>query len=484
MAKHQPTDTLADALRKLELDPATAPEHALEAIRSIRARSIATDAAIAHALGLIQIEGAAQLLAEMEPASTGATRREIRRALFKLRQRGFEAAPAPSPVKPIGPTATTGADSLRALMSPIDPEGARLVWIIKARPQGGSARLWGLTSESEGLVGATMVNLSGRQLREERSELERRAGLALVDADWRLADFIVCEAYRRTPEGRRGQVGNFLTIRAEIIASPPPVDFAHPIYDELAAECAAEPSLDLLKEPEIAEWRLPAEKTRSYIDEVNDIRQSPLVLNRFQQEDRINTIVERAIGELLSGENGIDCATPPRRYRVLSRPRRPASGGGMGGIGGDADARPCRFEANPVFPEFRPRQPRRDTRRAGRAQRDEPRLIVTPAEVMRERQASAAARARRCALAYLIASGFSGLPTAPVKRAAVRRRSRCSGRPACNPPPALRTEKSRPAPGRDRESRSDGTASWSSSISDGCTSTVTLSTAMHEICFS
>jgi len=387
MAKHQAADTLADALRKLELDPAMTPEQALEAIRSLRARSTATDAAIAHALGLLPIDGAAQMLAEMEPASTGATRREIRRAMFKLRQRGFEAAPAPRPVvKPTGPTATA-AEALRALMSPIDPEGARIVWIIKARPQGGSARLWGLTSESEGLVGATLVNLSGRQLREERSELERRAGLALVDADWRLADFIVCEAYRRTPEARRGQVGNFLTIRAEIIANPPPGDFAHPVYDELAAEITADPSPDLLKEPEIAGWRLPAEKTKPYINEVNDIRQSPLVLNRFQQEDRINTIVDRAIVELLSGEAG----TIARRrledtaYYLARTGRRQAAGWAASAAArmrDQADLRRIPFFQNFVRVSLGAILAEQEEH-----ERDEPRLIVTPAEVMREQQA-------------------------------------------------------------------------------------------------
>ena len=383
MAKHQATDTLADALRKLELDPAMTPEQALEALRSLRAGSTATDAAIAHALGLLPIDGAAQLLAEMEPASSGGTRREVRRGLFKLRQRGIEAAPVLRAAKPSGAPAAF-AEALRALMSPIDAAGARIVWIIKARPQGGSARLWGLTSESEGLVGATLINLSGRQLREERTELERRAGLALVDADWRLADFILCEAYRRTPEARRGQVGNFLTIRAEIIASPPPADFAHPVYDELATEITAEPSLDLLKEPEIAGWRLPAEKTKPYVDEVNDIRQSRLVLNRFQQEDRINAIVDRAIVELLSGEGG----TIARRrledtaYYLARTSRRQAAGWAAAAAArmrDQADLRQIPFFQNFVRTSLGAILAEQEEQ-----ERDEPRLIVTPAEVMRE----------------------------------------------------------------------------------------------------
>ena len=38
---------------------------------------------------------------------------------------------------------------------PIDGDGARIVWILKARQGGGLRRLWGVVSEREGLVGVT-----------------------------------------------------------------------------------------------------------------------------------------------------------------------------------------------------------------------------------------------------------------------------------------------------------------------------------------
>jgi len=385
MGKHQATETLAEALRKLELDPAMEAEQALAALRELRGRSDTSAAAIAHALGLLPLDGAAQLLAEMEAASSGEARREIRRALFKLRQRGIEPAPQPASAEQARPLATPG-ENMSALLSAIDSEGARIVWIVKARPQGGSSRLWGLTSESEGLVGATLANLSRQQLREGRKEIEQRAQTVLVEADWRLADFILCEAYRRTPESRRGQVGNFLAIRAEIIATPPAADFQHPIYQEFAAEIAAEPALELLKEPDLAGWKLPAEKTKPYVDEVNEIRQSPLVLNRFQQEDRINAIVDRAIGDLLSGEG----ATIARRrledtaYYLARAGRRPAAGW--------AAAAAARLRDNadvkriPFFQEFVRANLGAILAEQEEHQRQEPRLIATPAEVMRERQ--------------------------------------------------------------------------------------------------
>src|SRR5260370_37692572 len=62
------------------------------------------------------------------------------------------------------------------------------------------------------------------------------------------------------------------------------------------------PAADLLKDPEIAGGKFPPAEIKPYVDEIKSIRESVLVLNRVQQEERINVIVERAVGELLGGE--------------------------------------------------------------------------------------------------------------------------------------------------------------------------------------
>src|SRR5208337_1599350 len=98
-----------------------------------------------------------------------------------------------------------------------------------------------LASETEGLTYTAIDTQSRREVREHRAEIERRFKLKLIEADWRLADFILCEAYRRTPESRRGRVGDFMAIRAEITSTPPPADFVHPVYEELLPE-PAEPA--------------------------------------------------------------------------------------------------------------------------------------------------------------------------------------------------------------------------------------------------
>ncbi len=371
-------------------DPTLAPAEAVAKLAELKGRAAVSDVPIARALGKVNDARAAAMLAEMEAGASGAIRREIRRALFRLKQHGIEPRATEAPRANIAATETSA--SLTALLSPIDAEGARIVWIVKPRIQGGVLRLWALISEAEGLVGAQNTGLTRRELKSEREQLEARARMKLVEADWRLGDFIICEAYRNTPEKRRGQVGNFLTLRAELIGSPPPADFDHPIYSEFAAESTGEPSIELMKEPEIQEWRLREALIKPYVDEIGQLGESMIVLSPVQKQQRVNIVIERALGDLLTGEN----ARRVRRrlediaYYMARDGRRTQAGWAAGAaakLRDSGDVRQSAFFQALVRTQL-------GTLAAEEQQKavDEPRLIMTPAEAMRAREA---ARMRR-----------------------------------------------------------------------------------------
>lgn len=380
-----------EALTAAGFDPAAPTPNALAKLRELRTNSAVPPAAIARALGNIADGGAAELLTEMEGEAAGPLRRAIRRSLFKLHQRGIE---PPSERRESAPQPAAGGDTsnLSALLSPIDPDGARIVWITKPRVSGGMMRLWGITSEDEGLVGAIAGNITRRDLRQEREDLERRSGMRLVDAEWCLADFVLCEAYRRTPEARRGKVGNFLALRAELITSPPPTDLEHPIYAELAAEASKDPSPELLKEPALLEWKLAGALVAPYVEELNRANESTIVLNQMQQQDRVAQIVERAIADLLGAESG---ARVRRRlediaYYLLKSGKREAAGWAVAAAAKLRDG--ADLKRLPFFVGFMRMQLGSVVAEEQQRAREEPRLIVTPAEAMR---ASEAARQRR-----------------------------------------------------------------------------------------
>jgi len=383
-------------LREAGFDPAAPPADAIAKLTALRGASAVSDGAIVRALASIATPESAAVLARMETLAAGALRRELRRALFKLRQRGIE-APRMEPSThdvPIAP-AQASEIGLSALLSPADADGARVVWIVKARPGAGLKRLWGLVSERDGLFGITLAPLTRKELRHERAELEARAGVSLIDADWRVADFILCDAWHRTPESHRGEVRNFFALRTELIAQSPPTDLKHPVYDEFAAELAHEPSPDLMQEPEVAAWPIAPAIVKPYADEIAGLRNSVIVLSRVQQEDRVVTVVERAIAELLAGEIGrrLRRHLEDTAYYFARTGRRPQAAWAVAAAARLRDGADLKRSA--FFQAFMRAQLGAIIAEEEQHQREEPRLIMTPAEAMRAQQAARARRQRR-----------------------------------------------------------------------------------------
>ena len=356
-----PESNLDDAkLLEAGFDPALAPADAIAKLRALKGMAGIADGAIARALGRIADPRAAAMLAEMEAGAAGALRREIRRALYKLKHHGIDAPAATAASVASAPRAAAAEKSEKtAMLSPIDAEGARIVWIVKPRVQGGVIRMWALISEREGLVGAQNTSLSRRELKSEREELERRAQVKLVDADWRVADFIACEAWRNTPESRRGHVGNFLTLRSELIASPPPTELLHPVYAELAAEAAGEPPAELLKEPEILEWRMPDAMLKPYVEEIARAGESVIVLNPLHKQERVNAVIERATVGTAERRQRPAGPAAARGYRVLHGAGWTPHAGGMGRGGRGAAARRNRRDQGAFLPGLHPHPARR-----------------------------------------------------------------------------------------------------------------------------
>ncbi|MBF6570026.1 MAG: hypothetical protein IVW54_14245 [Candidatus Binataceae bacterium] len=373
-------------LRKAGFDPATPPAQALATLDRLRGHATVTAAAIARALGNVKSTEAADRLIAMEREASGTVRREVRRSLFRLGQSGISPSPGiePSPPRPAAAVTVSG---MEGLLSPIDPAGVRLVWLIKSRPRGGLALLWGFASEEEGLVGVGFGPVSRHELRADRKRVEERAGVKFIEADWRLCDLILCEAYRETPASRRLPVGSFFNHRAEIIAEPPPDEnFVHPIYSELPTAAHGEPSIELLKEPEVLGWKFTAAMIKPYVDEIAQIQQSVIVLSPIQQQDRITPVIDKAIEDLFSG----DRARRTRRRLEDIAYYLEHSGRRSSAIHAAAAARKIREGADlksiPFFQNFVRTILGASIAEQQEHEREEPRLIMTPAEAMRSRQ--------------------------------------------------------------------------------------------------
>ncbi len=269
----------------------------------------ATDLAVVFALGRIFDAASLDALVELDrQVSDKETKKEIKRALFKLSQKGFT-APEQSreESKPAAPLFGTDRE-IEAYMSAVDGGGGRLIWIAKPQPSHGLQVIQAMLQDREGLLRFGGMHMKRKELRKMADEIKQQHGIAMISVPWEFADRIVYEGYEKGKE--RGQSGleNFHEIRS-ILATGKPKESAHPIYGKIDAAQARdgawrEQSRRLLDEPELRYWILTDDWVQAVLPQLQEAQTSRLVLNPLQKEERFNAIVRDAVKTLCAGENG------------------------------------------------------------------------------------------------------------------------------------------------------------------------------------
>jgi len=254
------------------------------------------------AIGELGTAGAAAALVALEPRVAGGTRRELRRALYRLRQRGvaIPAAPAAEEAPRVQPEG-----DVEAFVSAHDAAGDRLLWLVRRQSGGGSLVVAAQANEPGGLRDVQVVDMTRKQIRDVRQRLAREGGVTLVPAPWRTVDALLVEAHERTATHERGR--DYLRARKEITADPPAAaaepasrHASAPAADEASALAAG--SATLLREAPFAAWTPDPAVTGPFVEEIAALRDSPIVLNELQQRERVREVIRRGARALYPAE--------------------------------------------------------------------------------------------------------------------------------------------------------------------------------------
>ena len=266
-----------------------------------------TDLAVIFLLGKVASQASLAALREFAQAATNKEiKREIKRALFKLAQKGIESAePRESEAKPV--VFETGSD-IEAYMSAVDGGGGRLVWIIKPQPGHGLQVIQAMLHDREGLLRVGGMHLKRKELRSMVDEIKQRHHVSMIAIPWEYADRIVSEAYESAK--KRGQSGleNYHELRS-ILPGGARKEAHHPIYDRLNADevragAWRETSRRLLDEPELRYWFITDDWLQAFLPRLEEAQTSRLVLNPVQKEERFAGIVREAVKQLCGEEYG------------------------------------------------------------------------------------------------------------------------------------------------------------------------------------
>ncbi len=302
-----------EVLRSEGIDVEHPTAAAVEGLKGQFGKSEEADLAIVYLLGRITEPVALSTLVSLEQAAKGkAVKREARRSLFKLGQKGLVPPETPKDISRSEKADFNLGPGLEAYLSTVDSAGNRLIWLVKPQAGSGLQVIQGFCNDRDGLVQVGGSTIRRKELRQMIAEIKEKHRIDMISIPWDYADSALYEAFEKAKSQGRSGLEQFHTLRAHLnLAKPSPR--AHPIYehfdlDEVRSGPWRENSQRLLEEPEFQPWILLEETIRPYLERVQEAQQSRLVLNPLQREERISTLVREIVQELFAGDVGRDYA--------------------------------------------------------------------------------------------------------------------------------------------------------------------------------
>lgn len=295
---------VADELEKRGVD-ADDVSHALDALEKDWGSAPAVEAALVALLGGAGDATTGARLAELAGRTRDkGVKREIKRALYKLSQRGLwrepEAPPPPSTQELLGPS----EDQPEAWVSAIDPSGSRLLWMARRTGSGEMASMSAMVNETVGLQEFYAGGTTRKSLREAQRDLGTRNGVHLVEAPWQHVDALLQRAVAlgAKPE----QAADVARARREIVPHPattPPPSPVDALLDRAAAAAdaaALDDSVRALGEREVGAWLLPRSWVEPALGALDEAQSSVVIVSPQQQEERARDAVQRAANEIFA----------------------------------------------------------------------------------------------------------------------------------------------------------------------------------------
>jgi len=277
-------------------------------LREVLRKSPEMDLAAVFLLGKIATVEAAELLREFDQGvADKELKKEIKRAFFKISQKGVVLPVEPAAAKKPAPLFER-ENQIEAYMSAVDGGGGRLIWIAKPQPNRGLQVIQAMVHDREGLLRFGGVQMKRKELRAMADDIKREHGVSMIAIPWEFADWMIYEGYEKAKA--RGQSGleEFHVIRSGIGAGKPKA-VIHPVYEKLGAADFRdgpwrEHSRRLLEEPELRYWVIIDEWVQDCLTALQEAQSSPLILNQVQKEERLASVVRGAVKTLCAGDHG------------------------------------------------------------------------------------------------------------------------------------------------------------------------------------
>ena len=254
------------------------------------------------------------LLALDEGSLPKAGRKALRRVRHRLRSRGVtgvEKVPEPmvSSLPPIDDEISGG------YVSPIDPSGTRIVYLLEANPSGG-ARLFEVVIDDRLGVVECQVYTSGRsKVREFLREATGRTHFAAAEAPSDSVRALIARAAavqasdRSLPQGFSDWRAHLTDVQE---GTPTPGELARQGLGGDPAESDLEAAVELVKEGRVGPWPPSQDELRGLAERLENTISSPLIVSGATRRVRIDAVIREFLEETYT-EAGV--AREAHRFR-------------------------------------------------------------------------------------------------------------------------------------------------------------------------
>lgn len=242
-------------------------------------------------------EGLAHLLAVREESLPKPARKALRRVLHRLRGRGLALPAAPPP--PVVATLPPLDDALEAaLLSPLDPSGSRMAYLVEANP-GGGARIFEIVFDpGRGILDGAVYTAGRSGARKFLREAQGRSGASTVPVEPDSLRRLLAIAAEAQPADR-ALPRAFAESRSRLTTAPPGARTPGEIAREaLGSTGGSVPrALELIREKEIGPWPPAEAPLRSLVERLQELVQGRIVVTGPQKREQVDAALNAALDQ-------------------------------------------------------------------------------------------------------------------------------------------------------------------------------------------
>lgn len=245
-------------------------------------------------------EGAETLAGISEASLSKPGRKALRRLRHRLRSRGVE-LPEESRTPRVATLPDLDDRIAGARVSPLDPSGARIVYLVEPHPQGGARLFEVVLDDARGLLGFDVYGAPRRKARAFLRELEGRPRFPVVEVEEEAARALVARAVASHPKDRplpRGFAEWRSHLTPEDEKTPPPGAHAAETLGSGTGAGRVEAVEALVREGRVGPWPPSEEVLRGLFERVRESRDSKLVVSGAARQERLADLLDEAVDEV------------------------------------------------------------------------------------------------------------------------------------------------------------------------------------------